>query len=414
MEFRTQISDLNNALNVVSVVQPRPIQNQVSGYLFVVKESVCTIYSQDTTRKVKTTFEVTNTDGDGSFIFPVDKVSSLKYLDGYADFVARKDGDRYVVAYESESGAKQEFSSFDPLSIKPFDDEMANAKSVDTYPAAVLREGLNLMKGFLLSEGDSRAASEEAFKAIQLFDGKTEATKNGNGTLYAADKVRAGYFFCEVFKDKAMAVSGQHLPTLLGYLAKCEGDVTLHSCEAMTFAVNSKGEAFGWSHQTKTFEKYSAYGLKTDGYILRCPKEMLVKALRYIRGGLSPKNDKIRLEYKHKAQVLNIIASEETSRIESAPVGVKAIEEPETGAGSDGQKVDFGTNLNINQLLDLLEPMKGHEVTLRIARVPQKEQAMLRTIEDFYLNEQGRVVIEPTSSEKAYQCRVTRYMPSRK
>lgn len=411
MRFRVQINELNTALSLVSVVQPRTLQNQGAGYLVVISGTTGTIYSEDKQRKAKASFEVIDPDGDGAFIIPVEKASSIKYLSGYADFYARKEDDRYVVEYESESRAKQEFTTYDPLSIKPFDAEMADAKTVDVYPSSVLREGLNLLKGFVLPENDTRSGNDEAFKSIQLFDGKTEMTTKGNGSFFAADKTRAAYFYCEALRDKALAVHTQHLPTLLGFLAKCEGDVKLVSGDSTTYVVNSKGHVFGWSHQTKHFDKFSYYSLKSDNFVLRIPKEILVRNLRYIQSDLK-KEDKIRLQYSHKTPTIRIIASLNTGRIESEPIGVVPVEEAETQAGADGPQKDFGANLNINQLMDLIEPMKGNEIVLRVALV--NDTVMIRTIEEFYLNEQGRVLISPADNEKAYQCKVTRFMPSRK
>lgn len=417
MRFRAQITDLNEALGLVSVVTPRPIPNQGAGYLMVVSGTTCSVYSHDGARKAKTSFEVSDVDGDGSFVLPVEKVSALKYLDGYADFKAGKSDDRFFVEYESEAGAKQEFSTFDPMAIKPFDEELAAPSNGegDVFPAAILREALNLVKPFFSPLADSRV-SDEAFKTIRLFDGRTDDTKKGNGVMYAADKVRAGYFSCEALKDMSLSVHGQHLPVLLSFLAKCEGNVTILACASSTFVRNSKGQVFGWPHQTKQHEKFSYYGLKMDQFILRMPKDLLVKALRYVRNGIDPRKDKIRVQYSYENKTLQIVASEEASRIESPPVGVLPVEESETGAGSLGNKEDFAANLNLNQFLELVEPMKGHEVTLRVANVPLngETQTLLRTIEEFHLNEQGRVVIPSPEGEKAYPCKVTRYMPSRK
>lgn len=415
MRFRVQVGDLNEALSLVSVVTPRPIGTQGSGYLFRLSGTTCMVYSQDASRKVRTSFEVTDVEGEGSFVLPVDKTSALKYLDGYADFTASKSGDRYVVSYESETGARQEFTTFDPMSIKPFDDEMDDAKSTDTYPVAVLREGLSLMKTYISPVGDAKV-SEESFKALHLFDGSTETTKKGNGYFYAADKIRVGYFYCEALKDKSLSVHGQHLPTLLGFLSKCEGDVQLLTCQSTTFVKNSRGQVFGWARQAKQADKFAYYNLKLDGFVLRVPKDQLVKALRYIRGGLDSKADKIRLQYSHETPTLRIIASEDSSRIESAPVGVRVVEESDTGAGAMGSTTDFAFNLNLNQFLDIVDPVKGNEVMLRVV-VPKEDtdaSPMLRTIEEFFINDQGRIVIHPAEGEKAYQCKVTRYMPSRK
>lgn len=412
MRFRAQVSDLNEALALVSIVAPRPVGGQGSGYLLTVKGDTCTVYSQDNTRKVRTSFSVTDADGEGSFILPTEKVSSLKYLDGFADFTYGKSDDRHYIEYQSESGAHQEITTFDPLSIKPFDDEMANPESTSEYPVALLREGITLMRGFVQPIGENKAP--EPYKSIQLFDGSQEATKKGNGTLYAADGTRAAYFHCEALMDKTLAIHGQHLPTLLSFLSKCDGEVKLLSCASTTFLVNSAGQAFGWAHQSKRLEKYAYYGLKTDTYVLRVAKDILVKALRYIRGGLDAKQDKIRLLYKADGQTLRVIASEDTGKIESAPIGVLPIEEAETGAGGLGTKEDFATNLNLNHFLEVIEPVKGNEVILRVAIHPENGQAMIRTIEDFLLNEQGKVVIQAEEGKKAYPCKVTRFVPSRK
>ncbi len=151
---------------------------------------------------------------------------------------------------------------------------------------------------------------------------------------------------------------------------------------------------------------------------MKAPKDLLVKALRYVRAGLDAKRDKIRILYSHTDKQVQFLTSEVSGKDNSMPIGVVPVVDDGFGGGAGGETSDFAVNVNVDQLLELLDPMKSHEVDLRVAVVPPKggrtkEAHLLRTIETFYLDDNGKPLIAPEDAKKAYECRVTRFMPSR-
>jgi hypothetical protein len=87
--------------------------------------------------------------------------------------------------------------------------------------------------------------------------------------------------------------------------------------------------------------------------------------------------------------------------------------------GSEEQEITF--NVNIDRLIDLIDGVKGMDVQLRIAVIKAddkspKERAMFRTIDEFLMDDNGKVVGDITAEnrpEGSHECRVTRYMPSK-
>lgn len=416
MKMKVQASDLKDALDVVGIVTPRPVTAQGgAGYLFIVRDGKAFIYSRDALHQSRVDVAVEDAE-DGAFIFPVEKIGTINYLDGVISIEAGYDegDDRHWVRYSADGGAKQEFSSYDPRLMSSIDEALANAKQEVVFPAGVLREGINLTKSFLTKPGDTRV--QEHFQTLQLFDDSKDAWKKGNGTLYAANGTCIAYFFCEAFMGKGMSIHGQHLSFLTSFLSKCSGNVTVRTGDGVSFAVNSMGQVFGWVHSVKEHQKYSYYPPAQDKFVLRVVRDHLVKALRYVRAGLDSKRDRIRISYEDN--MLRFMGSEGSGQIDSMPVGVKPIVE-EGGGGQLSATEGFAFNINLNQFLDLVEPMKANDADLRVGVIAANEKrpkdvGLFRTIEVFNLDASGKQVIaDEDSKEEVYQCRVTRFMPSR-
>lgn len=421
MKTRFQVRTLTEALDLAAIVSPRAATpDGIAGFLFVVSGDQCSIYSREQRHQIRVTVPIESAEGDGSFIFPADRVSALKYLDGWIEIESGKDadGDRHWVRYEAESRDKQEdLSTVDPRMMQGLDDAYNAATEGTSFPAALLREAIATTRPYLAKVGDSRV--EEHFQTLQVFDDSREDWKRGNGYMFAADGIRTCYFYCERFQGKHLALHGLNLPVLSAFLSKCPGDVTLRLGKSMTFLVNKNGQVLGWAHNTHTHGKFSYYGHKADGFVLRSDKDLFVKALRYIRAALDSKRDKVRLEYSHTNKMLSVLASEGIAKAASRPIPVEVVEE-ENGAGVKGEHEDFAVNLNLNHLIDLIDPMKGHRVELRVALTPATKDrkeggALLRTVDAFILDEDGKMLISKgdAAEGKAAECQVTRFMPSR-
>lgn len=420
MKTRFQVRALTEALDLASIVPPKPVTpDSVAGYLFVVSGGQCSIYSREQRHQIRVTVPVEASDGEGSFIFPADRVSALKFLDGWIEIESGKDaeGDRHWVRYEAESKDKQEdLSTIDPRMMQALDDAFNAASDGPAFSAALLREAIATTRPYLAKVGDTRV--EEHFQTLQVFDDSREEWKKGDGYMFGADGIRTCYFFCDLFQGKHLALHGQNLPFLSAFLAKCPGEVSIRHGKAMTFLVNKNGQVLGWAHNVHTHGKFSYYARKADGFVLRSDKDLFVKALRYVRAALDSKRDKIRLTYSHETKMLSVLASEGIAKAASRPIPVEAVEE-ESGAGLKGSTNDFAVNLNLNHLIDLIDPMKGHRVELRVAILPEtqerKESALLRTVDSFLLDEDGKMLISKSDATegKAAECQVTRFMPSR-
>ena len=412
MRFQAKAADLNAALDIVKIVPPREIVQGGSGYLFVVRGDTCFVYSRDALRVARADFPVTDVDGEGSFIYPSAYIGGFAFLqDEVLTFEATSNGDVHTVKYTSGSGAGSERTSYDPKLMASCDKDVLNATNERSFSVALLRESLGLANPFLAKPQDNKA--EDQYKAIQVFDESNEAWAKGDGTLFAADGTRAFYFYCDAFKSKGLGLHGQHLGFVSSFLAKCEDTVTIKKGQNMTFAIDEKGRVLGWAHHTKTHQKYSYYALKNDKFVFDVPVRALVNALKYVQTELDKNRDKIRLNFTAASNELSFTVVEGNAKAKSFPVPILPKE------GSESR--DFSCAVNLHYLLSLLEHAKGDRLEMRIMPLPAderrlKEQAMIRTIDEFLLDGEGKIIggsgVE-TQPENTYRCRVTRFTSSK-
>jgi len=420
MKFRMQAQDLAKALTVVDTVPPG---KNVPGYLFVVKGDKCRINSRGGVQCIRTEVPIMDPDGDGFFIYPADKISGLKYVDGWVQIEAGHDekDDRYWIRYETEGGAASELGGRDPNLLKSLDEDLEMAGVEHTFPAALLREGIQAAKEYLASADSKNRLSHELdhFKTLQLFDKSRPEWEKGNGCLFAADNIRSCTFQCQTFADRGLAIHGQNVSAILTFLGKCSGDVTVKVGETMDFLIDPAGHVLGWAHHVKQHGQFKYYPDKLDRFALMAPKEPLVKALRHVQTELSEGQDKINVQYDHEKRTLRFQASGDRSRTRSVPVPVDIVTNADTGLGADGSGTSFSSNVNIKYLLDLVEPVRGHQVEIRGAVVKAKKEGqrdfmLFRTVEEFWLSNSGKLLISPQDAKDgAHQCRVTRFMPSK-
>jgi hypothetical protein len=420
MKFRVQTQDLHKALEITSIVTPMAVTAKGgSGYLFVVKGNKCYLNSRDEVRCIRTEIPITDSDGDGFFVYPADKIAGLKYIDGWTSFEACHDPqeDRYWVKYETERGASGERPSYDPSLMMSLDEDLEKEGTEYTFPSAVLREGISATKSYLAS-ADDKSQVEGHFKALQLFDESKPEFAKGNGCLFAADSIRACYFQCSAFKDKGLAIHGRNIPAIMAFLSKCGEMVTVRLGATVDFLIDTdSGRVLSWSKHTKQHTKYNYYSDKQEKYILRASKEPLIRALRHVRVELDAHQGKIKVLYKSEDRSLRFQASNSSGGFtNSAPVTVEPVVNEASESGKDGLDKDLTANVNIDHLLDLVDPVRGHQVELRIAVFKAKKEnhndiILFRTIEDFWLSNSGKVLV--TSEDGAHSCRITRFMPSK-
>lgn len=413
MKFRVRSADLSDVLKVVTLVSPIVVTLKgLAGFLFVVEGDKCSIHSRDDQRRVKVTVPIQDVEGEGSFVYPADKINALNYLDGWIEFESGQDGDRYWVKYLSERGAKAEWGVCDPELLQPLDEDLAETSEGFQIPSAILREGLTMTKSYLAPSSDNQVGDE--YKLVQLFDATKKEWAQGDGVLFASDHFRAIYFVCEQFKGKGLSIHAKHLPYVMSFLSKCEGNITIRQGENATFMVDAK-KVLGWSHAVKQYGKYSYYPLKMDSFILSTPKAPFMQTLRLVRAELDPIKDKIRVEYENQSLQFKLV--ETSGHAESNPVNVTPVLDEEKGIGLAGPTGTFACSVNINHLIEIVEPIKETRVELRASVVNKngRDIVLFRTIERFPMDVKGKILIDKNAkdSEEVFVCEVTRFMPSK-
>jgi hypothetical protein len=430
MKFKLLKADLIGALDIVSIVPPRPITPQGgAGYLFRVQGDRCFIYSCDKLHDTRVDVGVESSEGipeeGAQFIFPSDKIGSIAYHRGdWIEIEAGHDDedDRYWVRYQTELGAEAEWNTYNPGLIQPFDDALDAAKDTEhTFRSVTIQEAISMAKPYLAKPNDSRV--EKNFHSMQIFDDSKPEWAKGDGNLFAADGIRACWVEVDDFKGKGLSLHGQHLPFVTAFLAKAEGDIRVRQGETKIYAITKHGNSgqrvLGWARHVKLYEKFNRYPEKLDTHILRADKEQLVMALRGVRAALDKRRDKIRVIYQHTTKEtdrpsLKFQLSEGAGRGVSDLVDVEIVDDGVAGAKATTD--NFEINANVDQLLGLVEPLRGHQLALRVAIIPPTEKRprevkYFRTIEEFWLSPAGKVLAG--AEDGAHKCVVTRFTPAK-
>lgn len=422
MQFKAQLDDLNDALALASVVKPAAIDSAGNaGYLLVARGDTCYIYSEDEHQKSRVSFDITDLDAEGSMVFPLRGVSPLSYLEGEITLRSFEDDGVPMLEYETAAAASQKLPTFSPQSLQSLDKDLESAETVNTFPAFLLKEALTQAKAFMADLKDPKV--KEVHKCLQIFDDSVPEWAKGDGHLFAASAFKAFFFYTPEFKGHGLTLHGLRLPLLTGFLSKSGGDVTLKRSKTSTYFVNDSGQVIGWADAVTAPKKFDYYSLKRETHVLRIPKEVFLRSLNYVRKALDSKKDKIRFEYDHAKMVVKVMASDNGMEITAPPVGVVPLDSSD---GDDDSPVfggelskteDAAFNVSVDFLLDLLTPMKGHDVELRLSPFPNRPGSyLLRTIEVFHIDEHGKIQEMPSeesSQGRVFTCQVTRFAPSK-
>ena len=411
MKIKVQATDLKEAIDTASIVSPKPVTSKGGeGFLFVLKDGKCRIYSRDSSRSIRVELPLLESEGEGSFVYPANKVGSFKTFKGWVEIEASVEGGSHQVQYRTKGGSSASLTSFDPGLLSTNDEALEETTTEHTYPVAVLKEALSLCRSHLVKPNDAGVSEDsEHLKTVRIFDDQGEGAK-GNGCFFSAAVNTAFFFHCEALKGKGLAIHGNHLSSITSFLSRCDGEVTIRSNEETAFAVSSKGHILGWTQPTKQHTKYSYYPRKWETFALGTPKDLLLDALHHMREEGDSTKDKARLSYSHEDKTLTFRVSSKTGQAVSSPVGVVPVKEDWSVAETE----DFISNVSISHFLELVEPTKGHEVELRVLIRTQgnRRKALFRTVELFHLSPQGKIVI-PKEEEESFACRVTRFTPSK-
>jgi hypothetical protein len=416
LQIKVKASELNAALDIVSVVPPRPVAlpggTTGAGYLFNVVGDKCYVYSRDSTHVSRAVFQLDEANGEGMFIYPADQIQAFRYLQDFVlTFEASSEGNVHRVKYTGPSGtAPDDRMTYDPKLMSRCDDDVNAATGEWVFPVALLRDAIGLAKPFMSIKEDA----EDMLKTIQVFDDSNEAWAKGNGTLFAANGVACFYFYCDAFKGKGLGIHHQHFPFILTFLSKCKGDVTIKRGPNMTFAINTDGGVLGWAHQTKRHQKFGYYALSQDKMVFDVPVDVVLNSLSYIRLKLGSANEtkiKVTISAANKEMLFSFTQS--SAKTESFPVVVY----PHT----DSVLEDKSFWVNIDHLTSLMHGAKGDRITMRLCFLPAnekrlKEQTLIRTLDEFVLDRNGKLIggsNVKNPPEGSFQCSVTRYVSSR-
>lgn len=403
MKFKLNRPDLIKAFEVVSIVTPRPVTPQGgAGYLFVVRGERCYLYSRDAMCVARAEFPISEVEGEGAFVYPAEFIDPFRYVNGdaIAFETSKEDDDKFLVKWQADSGESQERLTFDPDLLSTCDKELEKATTAHEFPSAILREAINQGRPFLAQPKDTRA--EEQHKGLIVFDQSKPDWAKGDGYLFASNSIQAFYFHCDAFVGKHFEVHGQYLPSLTAFLSKSEGTVTFRRGDNYTFVLNSEGHVFGWPKQAKVHGKFAYYALKSEQYVFVVPKTRIVNALKYTRTSLDKSRDKIKVQYDHATSKLTFTVADGSVKARGSDIQVEVTQ----------AEKDQTWNVNIDHFMQLVEGVKGNNVVLRVvvATRGEKEIAMFRTIDEFRMTPDGKVVVE---TEGTHVCRVTRFMPSK-
>lgn len=425
IKFSVKASDLNAALDIVSIVSPRPFDKQgTAGYLFVIRGLKGYVYSRDAQHVSRSEFVLSDVEGEGAFIYPASYINAFRAFGEHEITFSVTDGETFSVAYSCANGAKSEKSSYDPKFMQSCDKDLDGASDERTFPAAILREALSLSKAFTSDAKDTRA--EEKQKTVQIFDKNFEADdpknpgqkhkpyEKGDGYLQASNGTQLFSFYSDAFVGKSLAIHSQHLPLLQSFLAKCQGDVTLSTGANMTFARDNTGRVLGWTHHAAVLPKFASYALSSDQLVMWVDRSSVLHALKYVADEMDDRREKIKFIFDAASSSLQFQIAEGNSKTVGWPVPVR-LKEDETK-----EKRDVQLNVNIAHFKDLFDGAKSNEIMLRLTVVPPndkrpKESGMFRTIDEFILDATGKIVggsgVEK-KPEGSFVCKVTRFTPS--
>lgn len=426
IRFKVNSDQLNDALSVVRVVEPPVDKAGQAGFLFVIRGEKGYVYSRDSQHVSKAEFDISDVEGEGPFVYPSSHINQLSLLkDKTVAFEYSNDDGQFVVKYKVVGGkAWFDRPTFDPKLLQTCDKDLTDAKEDRTFSAAILKEALSLSKAFTDTK-DARA--EDKDRTVHIFDKDVEVDdpknpgqkirpgEKGDGTLFASNGKQVIYFYTDAFLSKHLSVHPTHLSSLQSFLSKATGDVTVKTTRNMTFAIDQAGRAFGWAHSnaSSTPQKYSYYSLTSDTHVLTLIRGAVLQELKSVAAGLDKDRHKVKITYSPESQELQFEVAEGLGK--GASESVLAVPDEET----KGKNEPFTVNVNVHHFMDLFEGCKSHQVMLRVRVIPAndkipKGQAMFRTLDSFYLDQNGKVVGGEGAKvpEGAVPCRVTRFTPS--
>jgi hypothetical protein len=422
MQIKFKAASLNEALTIVSIVEPKPLMSQAgsSVYLFYCfnnpdqeNKPWCRIYSRNEQQVARAGFELDEMDEEGSFTFQVQQSQMFKSVP--EDIVTIKtisaegDSEAPSIRVTTTSGLKYDHSTYDPRRVARCDKDFAVAEEGGNieYVVGILREALSLSQSFL--PGSTKKENvDEHFNTVQIFDQSNPEWAKGNGNLFCSDGHRVFYFQSAAFQDKGLAIHASHINKVASFLGKCTGVMMFYKNKNTTFAVNGlKDQLLGWVHDVEKHTRFATYPMSRDKWIFHTPKSILIRAMDTTAIALDTKQDqRVHLIYTAADDLLRFVASESAGKFESFPFIASKLE---TSLNSD-----FDYNVDLSSFRSLIQGTKGQAVELRFAPIESGKGAYIRTVDEVTLDSNGEVFSGSTEDGNGvqYKCKVTRFMVS--
>lgn len=456
MQLTFKASSLIEALDYVSIVEPRALSPQQSSTAFLFNcsrdrngEPICRIYSRSDNQVARAAFPLIELEGEGLFTVPSKHIALIKSVPddtvtiNYTE--TKEDGEGWRVTLHSTSGTKYDHTTYNPKLLAPCEKDYDAAvtaykeggKEPQKFNVGVLREALAKAKSFLPGP-DRRGDVPEHFNTIQLFDQSNPEWAKGDGVLFCSDHTRAFFFEFEheEFKNQGFTVHARHVGKLVEFFGKCD-KIHIYRGQNLSFAVNVitqkvKGadgkdqdvdvegdQLFAWNHDLKTHSRYMYYGLNRDKYVIMAPKATLLSSLNQAEILIDQKQDRVKLYYtaKHdrtQGHTLHFGTSESAGNVESFTV--TTTDKPNSPEVSPDE--NFSCFVNLTAFKSIIQEAGGHEIELRISPIPPgdprapKGGAMLRTLEVARFTPAGKLITSSEDGAAKYTCKVTRFMPS--
>ena len=407
MKFDVNAKNLVTALDAVSSVRPtQPAGTE--GYLFSVRGNMCNVYSRNAMHVARSSFPVSDSDGDVDFIYPVKAVDAFRYVSDTVSFTVTEestgeDTTSIVVSYADPSGASATRSTVDPNLLAKCEEDLAEATASFEYPATILQIALNNAKNYCAK--DDRV--QEVYKVVQIFDASTPDVIEGNGVMFASNTAMAIFFKCSEFLNKALVVGSEHVSIVGSFLGKCPGKVKVHNGQNMLFFEDTAGNILGVLKRVKQHTKYKYIPLQNDQFVFQIPKSSILASLKYLRAELDANRDKISVQYKKDSGQIVFQMLDRSSKAKAMPVRIKVVlESPDFD--------DFAFNLNIDHFISLFDSAQSNDVEFRVftRTVAGKSSAFFRSIDRFWVDESGKILVDITQSG-AIECTVTRFVSSK-
>lgn len=401
VRIRVLASNLREALKVANTVKPS--SNGVAGFSFTFEDGRCFVNSLGSSNDcVRVELPIIEVEGEEPFVYPADRVEAIQYMTGWVDIEAGCDDKSHWFSYKTEEGATARGTTFDPK-LLPTISNWLNLSETTTeaviFPGALLKEALTSAGRYLSSEPED---SGKPFQTLQIFDSSNPAWSAGDGTMLATNGQRICFFYSSAFKGKGLTISQKYVDYLKGFISKCHKTVKVVSTNTMVFAIDQvpegdgfrDGSVYGWVKSTKTHASYKYYPFSQDRWVLKVPKDTVVRSLKWLRSEMG-KDSRLRIEYSNgKLKFLG-------GRVDTAETaGVDVVPQPlESGAESSAE---FNVFADLQAFMELFDNVKGHTVDLRVAiHDKSPNHYLFRTFEKLTLNDDGKV------SSEGHECLVT-------